>query len=78
MKSEWEQVEVVYRRSNTMYIWQQDNLGAPGSCKGARDYKLHCLVQRTRQQPGCVNINEDAQDEVVLRMLCYGVRYRLA
>jgi len=37
-----------------MTIWQQDSLSAPGSCKGAQDYKIHCLVERTTQQAGYV------------------------
>lgn len=49
-----------------MTIWRQDSLSALGSCKGARDYKLHCQDYRTTQQVGCMEDDKDTTYEVAL------------
>jgi len=37
-----------------MTIWMRDSLSAPGSCKGARDYKLHYQNEGWAKRRGCV------------------------
>ena len=74
-KNEWEQIEVVYRGSYTMTIWQQDSLSALGRCKGVWDYKLHYVVWGTTQREGCAKSDDIAIYEVACRKPRHGGKY---
>lgn len=54
-----------------MNIWRQENLHVLRCGKGARDYKIHYPICRTKHGVGRTTTDKATPVKVALKMLCY-------